>query len=144
MRILVVEDEFERAGLHVEPLRALGLCGGSRRDAGRRADFPPAPTFERRAGRRANRPSARRQLYAGEVGVVSGVLDSFPVGPEAEPSPPACRLLVCVGPRCDAEGRGRALLAALREELAADPHPPPRAWKSRRAIVCAAARAIRW
>ena len=44
-----------------------------------------------------------------------------PAGPEVEPSPHACRLLVCVGPRCDAEGRGRALLAALREELAANP-----------------------
>ena len=44
-----------------------------------------------------------------------------PAGPEAEPSSHACRLLVCVGPRCDAEGRGRALLAALREELAANP-----------------------
>jgi len=52
---------------------------------------------------------------------VSGVSDSFPTGREAEPSPHACRLLVCVGPRCDAEGRGRALLAALREELAANP-----------------------
>lgn len=30
---------------------------------------------------------------------------------------PAIRLLVCVGPRCDAEGRGRALLAELREAL---------------------------
>jgi (2Fe-2S) ferredoxin len=52
---------------------------------------------------------------------VSGVSDSFPAGPEAEPSPHACRLLICVGPRCDAEGRGGALLAALREELAANP-----------------------
>ena len=52
---------------------------------------------------------------------MSGVSDSFPAGPEAEPSPRARRLLVCVGPRCDAEGRGRALLAALREELAANP-----------------------
>lgn len=40
---------------------------------------------------------------------------------DTEPSSPACRLLVCVGPRCDAEGRGRALAAALREKLAADP-----------------------
>jgi len=40
---------------------------------------------------------------------------------DTEPSSPACRLLVCVGPRCDAEGRGRALLAALRQALAADP-----------------------
>lgn len=32
---------------------------------------------------------------------------------------PAIRLLVCVGPRCDAEGRGRALLAELRQALAA-------------------------
>jgi NADH:ubiquinone oxidoreductase subunit E len=32
---------------------------------------------------------------------------------------PAVRLLVCVGPRCDAGGRGRALLARLREALAA-------------------------
>jgi len=52
---------------------------------------------------------------------VSGVSDSFPRGREAEPSPHARRLLVCVGPRCDAEGRGRALLAALREKLAANP-----------------------
>lgn len=36
---------------------------------------------------------------------------------------PAVRLLVCVGPRCDAEGRGRALLAQLREALAAS-FPP--------------------
>lgn len=28
-----------------------------------------------------------------------------------------CRLLVCVGPRCDAEGRGTALLARLRDLL---------------------------
>ena len=28
--------------------------------------------------------------------------------------PQDCRLLVCVGPRCDAEGRGTALLARLR------------------------------
>lgn len=28
--------------------------------------------------------------------------------------PQECRLLVCVGPRCDAEGRGSALLARLR------------------------------
>jgi NADH:ubiquinone oxidoreductase subunit E len=28
-------------------------------------------------------------------------------------------LLVCVGPRCDAEGRGRALATALCEKLAA-------------------------
>ena len=52
---------------------------------------------------------------------MSGVSDSFPAGPEAEPSPHACRLLICVGPRCDAEGRGGSLLAALREELAANP-----------------------
>ncbi len=44
-----------------------------------------------------------------------------PARPAAEPSSHACRLLVCVGPRCNAEGRGRALLAALREELAANP-----------------------
>jgi hypothetical protein len=31
---------------------------------------------------------------------------------------PYCRLLVCIGPCCDAEGRGHALLAALREALA--------------------------
>lgn len=29
------------------------------------------------------------------------------------------RLLVCVGPRCDAEGRGRALLAQVEAALAA-------------------------
>lgn len=32
---------------------------------------------------------------------------------------PTVRLLVCVGPRCDAEGRGRALLEAVRGALAA-------------------------
>ena len=47
-----------------------------------------ARTFERRADRRADRPGARRRLYAGEAGVVSGVSDSFPAGPEAEPSRP--------------------------------------------------------
>lgn len=52
---------------------------------------------------------------------MSGVLDCFPGEQEAEPSPHACRLLVCVGLRCDADGRGRALLAALREGLAANP-----------------------
>lgn len=31
---------------------------------------------------------------------------------------PYCRLLVCIGPCCDAEGRGHALLAALQEALA--------------------------
>ena len=31
--------------------------------------------------------------------------------------PQECRLLVCVGPRCDAEGRGTALLARLRDLL---------------------------
>jgi hypothetical protein len=43
-----------------------------------------------------------------------------------DPNPLAfpVRLLVCVGPRCDADGRGRALLSALQEALAgaaADP-----------------------
>lgn len=52
---------------------------------------------------------------------MSGLSDNLPAGPETEPSPQARRLLVCVGPRCDAEGRGRALLAALRQELAANP-----------------------
>lgn len=33
------------------------------------------------------------------------------------PAPPI-RILVCVGPRCDAEGRGRALLAEVRAALA--------------------------
>lgn len=33
--------------------------------------------------------------------------------------PPRVRLLVCVGPRCDAEGRGRALLESLRDALTA-------------------------
>jgi hypothetical protein len=28
---------------------------------------------------------------------------------------PPVRLLVCVGPRCDAEGKGRALLASVEE-----------------------------
>ncbi len=28
-------------------------------------------------------------------------------------SPPPVRLLVCVGPRCDAEGKGRTLLASV-------------------------------
>jgi hypothetical protein len=32
--------------------------------------------------------------------------------------PPYCRLLVCIGPCCDAQGRGSALLAALSEALA--------------------------
>lgn len=36
---------------------------------------------------------------------------------DANPQP-YCRLLVCVGPCCDAEGRGHALLAALQEALA--------------------------
>lgn len=36
---------------------------------------------------------------------------------------PVVRLLVCVGPRCNAEGRGRALLAQLREALDAS-FPP--------------------
>lgn len=52
---------------------------------------------------------------------MSGVSDNVPARPAAASSRPASRLLVCVGPRCDAEGRGRALLAALREELAANP-----------------------
>ncbi len=52
---------------------------------------------------------------------MNAVSDSLPAGPETQSSRPASRLLVCVGPRCDAEGRGRALLAALREELAANP-----------------------
>lgn len=34
-------------------------------------------------------------------------------GPAREP----VRLLVCVGPRCDAEGRGRALLGAVQVRL---------------------------
>jgi NADH:ubiquinone oxidoreductase subunit E len=36
-----------------------------------------------------------------------------------DPSPDggACRLLVCVGPRCDAEGRGRVLLTELRNAI---------------------------
>jgi hypothetical protein len=41
--------------------------------------------------------------------------------PETPPpppgSPPTIRLLVCVGPRCDAEGKGRALLTALSAAL---------------------------
>ena len=79
MRILVVEDEFERAGPLVERLwRPREYLND---------EWVGAPTVPAR---------------------------------EAEPSPHACRLLVCVGPRCDAEGRGRALLAALREELAAN------------------------
>ncbi len=52
---------------------------------------------------------------------MNAVSDGLPAGPEIQSSRPASRLLVCVGPRCDAEGRGRALLAALREELAANP-----------------------
>jgi NADH:ubiquinone oxidoreductase subunit E len=39
-------------------------------------------------------------------------------------APPLIRLLVCVGPRCDAQGGGAALLdaltAALQEDFAAD------------------------
>lgn len=31
---------------------------------------------------------------------------------------PTLRLLVCVGPNCDAQGRGRALLAAVQDALA--------------------------
>jgi hypothetical protein len=31
---------------------------------------------------------------------------------------PSLRILVCVGPRCDAEGRGRALLAEFQAALA--------------------------
>jgi len=34
-----------------------------------------------------------------------------------ETSPPTCRLLVCVGPRCDEQGRGSTLLALLRKRL---------------------------
>ena len=52
---------------------------------------------------------------------MNGDPDGFHAGQETESSRPASRLLVCVGPRCDAEGRGRALLAALREGLAANP-----------------------
>jgi (2Fe-2S) ferredoxin len=52
---------------------------------------------------------------------VTGVSDEFPEGKAADSPRAACRLLVCVGPRCDAEGRGRALLAALCETLAANP-----------------------
>jgi NADH:ubiquinone oxidoreductase subunit E len=33
--------------------------------------------------------------------------------------PPVVRLLVCVGPRCDAEGRGHRLLAEAQAALAA-------------------------
>lgn len=33
-------------------------------------------------------------------------------------TPSPLRLLVCVGPRCDAEGRGRELLAAVEAALA--------------------------
>ena len=37
---------------------------------------------------------------------------------DAAPTPTTpVRLLVCVGPRCDAEGRGRALLQALDDAL---------------------------
>lgn len=32
-------------------------------------------------------------------------------------APDQVRLLVCVGPRCDAEGRGRALLASVEAAL---------------------------
>jgi NADH:ubiquinone oxidoreductase subunit E len=35
----------------------------------------------------------------------------------AATTPASVRLLVCVGPRCDAEGKGRALLQALRDAL---------------------------
>lgn len=34
-------------------------------------------------------------------------------------TPLPVRLLVCVGPRCDAEGKGRALLASVEECFAA-------------------------
>jgi NADH:ubiquinone oxidoreductase subunit E len=36
---------------------------------------------------------------------------------EMNRSPEPVRLLVCVGPRCDAEGRGRALLADVQSAL---------------------------
>jgi NADH:ubiquinone oxidoreductase subunit E len=36
---------------------------------------------------------------------------------EREPAREPVRLLVCVGPRCDAEGRGRALLDAVQKAL---------------------------
>ena len=52
---------------------------------------------------------------------MKGDSDGFHVGRETESSRPASRLVVCVGPRCDADGRGRALLAALHEGLAANP-----------------------
>lgn len=45
-------------------------------------------------------------------------MDDFTAMPvESAKAAPAIRLLVCVGPRCDAEGRGRALLARLQEAL---------------------------
>ncbi|MFO1101886.1 MAG: (2Fe-2S) ferredoxin domain-containing protein [Methylocystis sp.] len=34
-------------------------------------------------------------------------------------TPPSVRLLVCVGPRCDAEGKSRALLASVEKCFAA-------------------------
>ncbi len=36
-----------------------------------------------------------------------------------DPNVPTIRLLVCIGPRCDAQGRGSALLAQARSALAA-------------------------
>jgi len=33
--------------------------------------------------------------------------------------PPACRFLVCVGPRCDAQGARRVFFAELKDALAA-------------------------
>ena len=44
---------------------------------------------------------------------------SFAANPSSRQD--SLRVLVCVGPRCDAEGRGRALLEALHEALAAYP-----------------------
>lgn len=35
----------------------------------------------------------------------------------APSSPPAVRILVCVGPRCDAEGKGRAFYSAAKQAM---------------------------
>jgi hypothetical protein len=40
--------------------------------------------------------------------------------PSALPTTDYCKILVCVGPRCDAEGKGRALFEELRAALARD------------------------
>ncbi|QGM46444.1 (2Fe-2S) ferredoxin domain-containing protein [Methylocystis heyeri] len=40
--------------------------------------------------------------------------------PSALPTQDYCKILICVGPRCDAEGKGRALFEEVRAALAKD------------------------